>query len=114
GAGTYQAELAPILARRFPSLVPQPAGEARRAAHAERRVTGVVRPDVRFVDDAIDVYEFDFVADLGTTDEAVAILRRLFGPEPAAYLRERDQSTVWSRQAIYSGRVAKEFGEVGE
>jgi SAM-dependent methyltransferase len=105
--GPSQGELAPILAREFPSLVPQPVDEPKRAPLSHDRVLGVVRPDIRFVDDAIDVYAFDHVADYGNPDDAAAIFGRLFGPATAAHLRERQQSTVWSRLAIYSARVAK-------
>lgn len=106
-SGPSQGELAPILAREYPDLVPQPVAEPRRAAPTDDRIVGVIRPDIRFVDDAIDVYAFDSVAEYGSPDEAAAIFGRLFGPLTAAYLRERQQSTVWSRLAIYSARVAK-------
>jgi len=106
-SGTSQTELAPILAREFPRLVPRPVSEPTQAPPVDDRIVGVVRPDIRLIDDAIDVHEFDHVADYGTPEEAAAILGRLFGPSTAAYLRERKQSTVWSRLAIYSARIAK-------
>ncbi len=105
--GPSQGELAPILAREFPHLTPQPSGEPQRRPPSDERVVGVRRPEMRLVDDALDIYAFDHVADYGTPDEAAAIFGRLFGPATAAYLREREQSTVWSRLAIYSARVAK-------
>ena len=106
--GWGDAELAPILAREFPHLIPEPAGEPQRSGPSDERLVGVIRPDVRFVDDAIDVHAFDYVADYGTADEAAAIFGRLFGPSSASYLRERQQSTVWSRVAIFTGRIEKE------
>jgi SAM-dependent methyltransferase len=105
--GAGDAELSPILAREFPHLIPNPVDEPRRSAPSDERLVGVIRPDIRFVDDAIDIHAFDYVAEYGSPDEAAAIFGRLFGPATAAYLRERQQSTVWSRLAIYSARVAK-------
>ena len=105
--GWGDAELAPILAREFPHLIPEPPGEPRRSAPSDERLVGVIRPDIRFVDDAVDIHAFDYVAEYGSPDEAAAIFGRLFGPTSAAYLRERQQSTVWSRVAIFSARVAK-------
>lgn len=105
--GWGDAELAPILAREFPHLIPQPVGEPQRSAPSDDRLVGVTRPDIQLVDDAVDVHAFDYVADYGSRHEAAAIFGRLFGPATAAYLHERRQSTVWSRLAIYSARVAK-------
>lgn len=106
-AGPSQGELAPILAREFPDLVPPSAGEPERAAPSDERIVGVARPDIRLESDTVDLHEFDYVADYGSPGEAVAIFGRLFGPAVAAYLRGRSQSTVWSRLAIYSARVEK-------
>ena len=105
--GAGDAELSPILAREFPHLIPQPSGEPQPRPPSDERVVGVTRPDIRLVDNAIDVHAFDYVADYGSAEEAAAIYGRLFGTAAAAYLRERQQSTVWSRLAIYSARIAK-------
>jgi ubiquinone/menaquinone biosynthesis C-methylase UbiE len=110
GALEEPDELTPILAPDFPALVaplrhPDLLTPDRPPRDYVLDVSG--RPDIAFVDDVVSVHDFTFVADHGDPDEAAAIYGRLFGPRSGAYLRDRRQSTVWSRQRIFYGRVAK-------
>lgn len=48
---------------------------------ADGELPGSERPDVRLVDDVIHFQDFSYVADYGTSAEAIAIFGRLFGPQ---------------------------------
>lgn len=57
--------------------------------------------------DGIHRYEFSYVADYGTVENAAAIHGRILGPAVANYLIERTQATIRWRLLCEYARVDK-------